>query len=432
MTDNTPVRRRALKLTAAACAGILALSACGNGGDDDGEITLTVAWWGSDTRHQNTYDIIEAYEEENPGIRIEPQYGDWDGYWDQLATQFAGGDGPDVIQMDDNYLREYGERGQLLELTEVDVSELDEDAVENGRTENEGLIGVTTGINAMVLLANPDIFEQAGVEIPDDTTWTWDDYREIAATITEEVEDVYGATGPGQPPDLQMWLRQQGQHLTTEEGELGFDAADAEEYFEHLLQFMEEGAYPPAAVIAEDQTPGPDESMTGSNEVAMGMWWTNQVPAISEAAGVDMVPLRMPSQTGNAEENGMWFKSTMLWSANAGTDHPEEVQDFIEWMVNSEDVALMNGTDRGLPSHPAGREAVLEELDGPDLTSAEFLLEIEDEVAAQDAEPVPAMGFSAMQEILRRYELEVFFERQSPAEAAEAMIAEMESEVGAP
>lgn len=169
--------------------------------------------------------------------------------------------------------------------------------------------------------------------------------------------------------------------------------------------------------------------MTGSNEVAMGMWWTNQLPAISGASGQNIVPLRMPSMTGNAEENGMWYKSTMLLSVSANTDHPEEAQQFVDFMINSEEAGALNGTDRGLPSNQEVRETVFDELDGEDLVASEFIMDIEDEVGAQPNEPVPAMGFSAMQEMLQRYELQVFFEELSPAEAAESMVAEMEQEL---
>ena len=228
--------KRFTKPLAVTAVGALALTACGGG--DDGDVTLTFTWWGSDSRHQATHEIIDLFEEQNPGITIEPSFSDWAGYWDQLATQTAGGQSPDIIQMDPDYLREYAERGALLELDQVDVSGLDEEALENGRTPEEGLVGVTTGINSMVMMANADIFAEAGVEMPDDETWTWDDYLEITSEITENVEGVYGATGPGQPTDFQMWLRQQDKHLTDDDGALGFEPADAEEYFEHLLDLM--------------------------------------------------------------------------------------------------------------------------------------------------------------------------------------------------
>ncbi|WP_010523938.1 ABC transporter substrate-binding protein [Nesterenkonia sp. F] len=427
MPQNTRsrfLRGRPAALAASVLVGTFALTSCGSGGDgEDGDVTLRFSWWGSDSRHEATQEIITAFNEEHPNITVEGDFGSWAGYWDQLATQTAADDAPDVIQMDAQFLNEYASRGALLELDQVDTSAMDESSVANGTTE-DGLMAVTTGINAMVTMANPEIFEQAGVEMPDDSTWTWEDYQEIASTITEEVDGVYGATGPGQPADLQIWLRQQDKHLSDESGELGFEVADAAQYFQERLDMLKAGVYPDADALSEDQTPGPEQSMTGQGEVAMGMWWTNQLGAVSEASGVDMVPLRMPSETGSAEDNGMWYKSTMMMSASAGTDHPEEAQEFIDFMVNSETAGEINLTDRGLPSNLDVREAILPELDGADERSAEFIEEIEPELG--EPEPIPAPGFSEMQSILQRYELEVYFERQSPEQAAEGMVQEME------
>ncbi|MDS2172721.1 extracellular solute-binding protein [Nesterenkonia sp. CL21] len=423
---------RLSRLVAVTSLSALALTACGGdadggsgegGGDEDVQLRFT--WWGSDSRHQTTQEIIDAFEEEHPHISISAEYGDWSGYWDQLATQSAGGEMPDIIQMDDKYLREYADRGALLDLSDVDVSEFDQDAVDNGRTE-EGLFGITTGINSLALIANPELFDEAGVEMPDDTTWTWDDFAEISAELSENLDDGYGTNDPNEPGGFQIWLRQQDQHMTTDEGELGFDADDAAEYFQYYLDLVDEGI-PSAAVMSENQSSGPDQSLLGTGQVAMAPWWTNQINGLSEASGVDLELLRFPSSTGSAEDNGMWYKSSMLMSAAATTDHPEEAQLFIDFFVNSEEAGMLNLVDRGLPGNNAVREAILPELEGPDLASAEFIADIEDELAGP--EPVPSLGFSGLQDIIYRYEMEVFFERQSPQDAAENMISEMEAEL---
>lgn len=422
--------RRTTTLAAAVLAGTVALTGCSaEASDSDGaeEVTLRFAWWGADSRHQATEELITAFEEEHPKISVEAEYGDWSGYWDQLATQSAGGGEPDIIQMDDKYLREYADRGGLLDLSEVDVSAFDDDAVDNGRTE-DGLFGITTGINALALVTNPAVFEEAGVEMPDDTTWTWEDFAEITAEISENHDSAFGTNDPNEPGGFQVWLRQQGQHFTTDEGELGFDAADAAEYFEFYLDMIGEGI-PTAAEISENQSAGPDQSLMGTGEAAMAPWWTNQLPALSSASGEELELLRFPSHSGNAEESGLWYKSSMMLSASSGTDHPEEVITFIDWFVNSEEAAELNQMDRGLPGNNDLRAHIADDLEPADQTAADFIADIEDEVAAQPVEPVPSLGFSGLQEILYRYEIEVFFENQTPEDAAEAMITEMESEL---
>ena len=65
-----------------------------------GKTTLNVLWWGSQTRHEQTTAMLEKFEELNPDIDVVMDYSDWDGYWTKLPAQVAGGQTPDVFQMD--------------------------------------------------------------------------------------------------------------------------------------------------------------------------------------------------------------------------------------------------------------------------------------------------------------------------------------------
>ena len=167
-------------LAAAATTGGLTACAPGSvggggsgGGDDGGATTLALAWWGNPTRNKNTEAMIAAYMKANPDVKITAQPGEFASYWDKLATQTAGGTAPDIIQMDMNYISEYGTRGALLDLAEVDTSKFVEGTVDSGKI-NDTLVGVNAGINSAVLFANPKVFEKAKMDLPDDTTWTWD------------------------------------------------------------------------------------------------------------------------------------------------------------------------------------------------------------------------------------------------------------------
>ena len=80
------------------------------------EITLRVSWWGSQSRHDLTQQALELYMKNNPHVKIEAEFTDWSGYWDKLATQAAGGELPDIIQMDYSYLSQYASSKQLADL----------------------------------------------------------------------------------------------------------------------------------------------------------------------------------------------------------------------------------------------------------------------------------------------------------------------------
>lgn len=419
---------RSKTIAAAAAISALALSACGDGGATESEATeddpveLRFAWWGSDHRNDITQGIIDDFEEEHPHIQIAGEWADWSGYQDQLATQVASRDAPDIVQLDDEFIREYADRGALLELTEIDFSDIEDTVVEGGQSEGVQY-AVPTGVNALVMMANPDLFEEADVELPDDTSWTWDDFREISETIHEET-GAYGTNNPI-PQTLMVWLRQHDQHLFTDDGELGIDVEDVEQYFEFLTELIGVGALPSPAEMSEEESAAMEDSLIGTNRAALGMSWTNQLPALTEASGTELIPLRFPSHTGNAEDNGLWFKNTMLVGATAGTEHPEEAQLFIDYMINSPEAGLHNMMDRGLPSNEEVRETVVAEVEGQDLVAAELVEDLDGEIT--DAEPMLPVGFSGVSDALTLRAQDVFFDRSSVEEAAESLVNEIES-----
>lgn len=418
-------RRRTL--CAAALCGAVALTSCGGGqGEGGDEVTLRFAFWGSDTRVQNTEAIIEEFNEDHPEIQVEVEFSDWSGFWDQLNTQMAGGDAPDIFQMDAPYLREYGERGTLLDLSGVDLSEVPEDIVESGTIDGE-YYGLASGVNAVAVVVNPRLFEEAGVELPDDTTWTWEDFADTAVELSGALDGVYGSSGPAEPQLIQAWLRQQGLFFNDDDGELGFSEEDLTEYFEWLEEMRAEGVFPPAEVMVEEESVSQDQSLEATGQAAMALTWTNLLGALTDAVGEELTLLRLPSPTGEVQDAAQWYNTGMV-SASAATDHPEEVETFLDFFVNDERAALINMTDRGLSANTAIRDVLIEEMDEPNQEAAEFLTSIEDELGPP--EPVPATGFGNVGELVMRYHQEIWFDAMSPEEAAAAAYPELEGELG--
>ena len=67
---------------------------------DSGKTVLEVYWWGAAVRNDLTQEAINLYMELNPDVQINAQFADWTGYWDKLSAMAAGGNMPDVVQMD--------------------------------------------------------------------------------------------------------------------------------------------------------------------------------------------------------------------------------------------------------------------------------------------------------------------------------------------
>ena len=432
-TTGAPRRFRKTGVVAAAAAVVLALSACGGGASpqsDGGPVELRFSWWGSDKRAQLTQAAIAAFEAENPNNKIKPEYGDWSGYWDKLATQVAANDAPDIIQMDEKYITEYSTRGALLDLSEyqIDTSKLDEAALNAGKGE-DGLTGIAAGINAATILANPAVFKAAGVELPDDKTWTWEDFGRISAEITEKSpKGTYGSAAYGtDEASLGVWLRQNGKTLYTSDGKLGFEPSDIAGWWAFLKQLSEKKAVPSASEVVEAEAAPLDQSGLATGKNGLAFWWSNQLPALEKAAGTDLQILRFPSTTGKAADAQLWYKASQFWSASSRTKHPEETAKFINFLANNTKAGEALLADRGVYPSSDVRAAIEPKLTPADIKVVKFIDQIKDELG--EAPAPPPKGAGAIQEIVKRYTSEVLFNRLSTDEAGKKAHDEMKTAI---
>ncbi|MGK3958888.1 ABC transporter substrate-binding protein [Arthrobacter sp. R4] len=434
-TPSNGAHRRFRKtgVVAAAAAAVLALSACGGGAapqSADGTVELRFSWWGSDKRAQLTQAAIAAFEAENPKIKIKPEYGDWSGYWDKLATQVAANDAPDIIQMDEKYITEYSSRGALLDLSkyQIDTSKLDEAALNAGKSE-DGLTGIAAGINAATIIANPAVFQAAGVPLPDDTTWTWEDFGRISAELTEKSpKGTYGSAAYGtDEASLGVWLRQNDKSLYTSDGKLGFEPADIAQWWEFLKELSEKKAVPSASEVVEAEAAPLDQSGLATGKNGLAFWWSNQLPALEKAAGSDLQILRFPSKTGKAADTQLWYKASQFWSASSRTKHPEETAKFIDFLANNEKAGEALLADRGVYPNTDVRDAIESKLTPADIKVVKFIDQIKGELG--EAPAAPPKGAGAIQEIIKRYTSEVLFNRLSTDEAGKKAHDEMKSAI---
>ena len=73
----------------------------------DGDITIRIAWWGGESRHGYTQELLDLYTENHPNVHFEASPSGWDGYFEKLSTQAASGSMPDIVQMDYLYITTY-------------------------------------------------------------------------------------------------------------------------------------------------------------------------------------------------------------------------------------------------------------------------------------------------------------------------------------
>src|SRR5687768_6184092 len=193
---TAPPRSTRRRLLAAVLAVPLLLGAAACGGDDEGgsadpnkAVELSFFWWGAEKRAELTDKALALYTQKNPNVTFKKTWQANQGYFDKLATLTAGGDAPDIFQIDDNYLTEYAARNVTLDLSpyrddkKIDVSKFPESLWKYGEVDGK-LAGVALGENTQGLVYNKTLLTKHG--LPEPTTgMSWEEFIAWAANVSK-------------------------------------------------------------------------------------------------------------------------------------------------------------------------------------------------------------------------------------------------------
>lgn len=418
------------ELLAAAGALTLGLAACSGNEPPagSGATDLRMAWWGNQTRTELTDQVIDSYQKSHSGLTVRGEPAEWAGYWDRLATQTAANDAPDVIQMDLKYLRQYGDRGALAALDDagLDTSKFAAGTLDPGRTD-DGLMGVNAGVNVLLVAANPAVFDKLGVDLPDDATWTWDQWADLSAEITAKGKGIFGSSDPTlYDLGIWMWLRQRGKDLYTSDG-LGFDADDAAEFFTLSRDLERRKAIPPVGQSSEDIVAPVADRLFTKGRTAMSVYWSNQVQSLEKASGADLKLLRFPSMTGRTADAKLFYNVSMMWSVPARSQHIDDAVGFVDFLVNNPEAATILKAERGMPANTDLRKKITPELGASDKKSADYLTLVEPHLTPPS--PAPPAGLGDISLPQTRYLEEVRFGRMDPTAAGKAYVDELNASI---
>ena len=162
------------------------------GGLSSDPVTLTMSWWGGESRHNAYQDAIKAFSAEHSSITVNPTFAAWSGWEDTMSTKFAGGVAEDVCQINWNWLYNYSKNGQTfvdlnsttdyLDLSQWDDSQLAACNVANAQQ------CVPVSMTGRIFYWNMTTFNKAGItEVPK----SLDDLMAAGKAFQEKLGDDY-------------------------------------------------------------------------------------------------------------------------------------------------------------------------------------------------------------------------------------------------
>ncbi|MGP4038483.1 ABC transporter substrate-binding protein [Gracilibacillus sp. D59] len=384
-------------------------------GSDKEEVTLRVAWWGGQERHDRTLQVIEMYEEQNPHVTIEAEYSGFDGYFDKLNTQLAAGNAPDVIQFGGN-LNDFVARDVILPLDDYVGNEIDTSlhgqSMLDSATFNDKLYGLTLGTTAWGLLLNETAFKEAGISMPS-KEWTWEDFKEITPQLTENLDGTYG-TGDFGEDGFGVFLAQRDKY-TYLDGEVGFGVEDVKDWFNLWKELRESGgAAIPEVQVSASQTP--EQSLIVQGDVAIESIASNQLSAYAGATEDEfkLYPYPYNAETG---KNGVSLRPSQYFAAYKDTKHPKEAAKFMNFFVNNVEATEILGNDRGAPVNSEVRANLIEKADELDQAVYNYIDLVNE---TSDAPYIPNLpGYNENTQLFTETEQIIYYEQKSVDEASE-------------
>ena len=386
---------------------------------------LRLYWWGNPERDRRTRAAAEAYVKRDANLQIATESLPWGEYWTKLGTQTAGGNAPDLIQMDYRYIAEYAKREALLPLDgvkSIDLSGFSEGGRACGMVDGK-LYGVDLGGNSKSMIYDADMFGKVGVKAAP-AQMDWDEFSRVAAEISKLNPGKYWGTGDNSrwEQGFEHWLNQRKKLLYTPDGKLAFAREDVAEWFEAWDRLRKSGACAPAEIGALNSG-AVDQYEIAKGTAAMSYLNSNQITAMQAISksklGLAMFPRVKDGLSGH------YVKPAMLISISAKSKSAEEAGKFINYLVNDPEGVKILGIERGIPEAVKARALLLPELDDLGKSQVTYL-EAVTKVAVALPPPAPK-GAGEIEQLLRKVGDAVAFGKSNVADGAKQFVTEAQS-----
>lgn len=353
------------------------------GGDKEkgDEVTITISWWGGDSRHEATLKALELFEEKYPNIKVEPQYGAWGGWLEQLSVQMAGNTEPDVMQINWNWIYEFSADGtgftdlnqyaDILELDQYPKNLLEEMSI------NGNLLGVPISTTGKVFYWNKTTFDKAGLEVPD----SFEDMIEAGQVFKEKLgEDYYpmALTPYEQMLIMVYYLQQKYDKQWIVDRQVNFTQEEVADGIAFIRMLEDNHVFPSQQKLTSDGADTMDKNVNWMNGKYAGFYeWDSSQAKFANALeeGQEMVMGGYPYDHG--ETKAGTAKIFMAYAISDTCEHPKEAALLISFLQGDPEAVKTQGTQRGIVSHEGAKKIL--EADGQlsDLTYTSNLAAME-------------------------------------------------------
>jgi multiple sugar transport system substrate-binding protein len=380
------------------------------------EVQTVKFWYHFDNPETALNPLIQKFEQENPGIKIDPERISWDVYNQKLLTAIAGGYPPDVAQVKLWWQPQLVEMGALLPLDDY-IAQWDgkDDVYDNvwelTRHSDGKQYYMPLQMVILYLYYRTDMFEELGLSLPTNR----EEFLDVAKKLTRDtdgdgVTDVYGFGIRGARGGHDWWgtfVLSSGAEFFDENGKSGLTTPEAiaanqwfidlytnhkvsppttpSDGFKEVIANMSSGRT--AMTIHHRGSAADLEAVLGDKISATPVprgtegYWTSfgdEENAIFAATEVPDAAFKWVSFLAEAENNAIWQKSSGQVSINK-SNASADADRFLKATTDSAEFAGV------LPAHAGTAEfvealwpALMQQAFAGQITSEEMMMKIEE------------------------------------------------------
>lgn len=372
LTACAPAMDTAEKTTAAPAATTEASADTGAAGTDEtpaateagginttDPITLTMSWWGGDTRHEATQNAINAFMEKYPNIKVETTFSGWSGWEDIMGLAFSSGTAEDIVQINWNWIDGFGANGtnfyDLYQLSDViDLTQFPENALKASEVDGK-LMGVPVSLTARTVFWNQATFAKAGIEIPK----TWDELLAAGETFKTVLGDDYYPLMLNEY-DRSLFMVYYLQSVYGKEwvtgNQLNYSTEEIAEGFAMLKQLEEAHVIPTVQMTYDYAATLLEQSDRWIDGYWAGVYTWNTSFANLQKALPNPDDFVVGTMFDGFDYKGGMNKISMEFAITSTCKNPVEAAALLDFILNQEEGVLLMENQRGIPASQAGFE----------------------------------------------------------------------------
>jgi len=340
------------------------MTGCSNGNSTNGgttptdtggttPVTLSMSGWSLSTTPE-FQTLVDAFKTKEPNVTIQIKEYDPNTYENLLLTDMTAKQAPDIITIKQaKYTYQWATGNQLMDVSDI-VSSLPSSVTGavsyqvNGKS-----YGVPYRQDSWLLFYNKDLFDKAGVAIPDGK-WTWDDYVNTAKELTTNLKAAGSAALGTYEHSWQSTIQgfanaQKGDNTNPSGPYFSGDYSYMLPYYQNVLSLQDSGAQVAYADVTTNKLTY--QAQFGKESAAMmlmGSWYIATLVSQQKSGDADQFTWGMapaPQVDSSTFSTPVTFGDPTGMGINANID-PSKLQaakDFLAFVASQDAATALAG-----------------------------------------------------------------------------------------